>query len=365
MVKDFIIIGAGFFGATAAHLLAQNGHTVLLIDKRDHIAGNAYTYNIDNIEIHKYGPHIFHTSNEAIWNFVNNFGKFNNYKHRVIANNNGKYYPIPINMMTFNLIYGFVNRRQALSLKIPNKPSDTVEQWCINNIGNKMYEMLIRDYTRKQWRCDPAILPASIIKRLPLRYDFNSDYFNDRYQGIPIDGYTNLVTNMLDHKLIDLRLSTEMPADWRKYARYLIYSGPIDQLLSFEFGELPYLTLDFEHKRFDEDFQGCSIVNYTGREVDYTRIIEHKHFTDNISSKSWVTFERPVDWHTNSERYYPVILEENIALYKKYQNAIKNNRRIFVGGRLGSYRYLDMHQVIASAMSLVSKIIGTSTAVNN
>lgn len=359
MKKQFLIVGAGFFGATLARLLAERNFSVLIVDKRPHIGGNAYTREVDGIHVHEYGAHIFHTNNLAVWEFVSRFSAFNSYRHKVLARNGREYYPLPINLLTMNQIFGVTSpeeARQAINDDcIPQcNNSRTVESWCLSNIGVKLYELLVRDYTIKQWRRDPGELPESIIRRLPIRFDFNTDYFADTYQGIPVGGYTQLFQRMLDHPNIEVHVGTSMPKNWDKYANRLIYSGRPDTLLDYQFGELPYLTLDFEHTRHKVvDYQGAAVINHTGSGVKFTRTVEHKHFEQNAgNSASWVTSEFPTDWHREAEPYYPVVQEINQEIYRKYAQAISQDHRIILGGRLGSYQYHDMHQVVASAMKI-------------
>jgi UDP-galactopyranose mutase len=357
MKKDFLIVGAGFFGATIAHSLALKGFSVLVIDRRSHIGGNAYTEEVNGIDIHKYGAHIFHTNNRQVWEFVTQFGDFNNYRHRVIARNGDKVYPMPINLMTFHKMYGVSSpqeaRKKLEEVSGPFKNLErTVESWCLANIGPDLYTELVRDYTQKHWQRSPRDLPESIIRRLPVRFDFNSSYFNDVYQGIPCEGYTSLFKNMLDHENVEVRVATPMPKDWERHARHLIYSGRPDELLDFRYGELPYLSLDFKHLLLPcEDYQGTSVVNFTGADVEHTRTIEHKHFNDRGTKSTWVTREFPAAWHRDAEPYYPVVQKKNIDLYSRYRKAISGSN-ITLGGRLGSYQYFDMHQVVAQALSI-------------
>ena len=353
---DYLIIGAGFFGATFARLMTDAGKSCLVIDKRSHIGGNAYSQKVDGIDVHLYGPHIFHTNDDDIWNFVNKFSKFNNFVLSPKVYRDGKMYSLPFNMNTFYEMWGVTTPEQAKqvidSQKFKGEPSNLEEQ-ALSLVGKDIYETIIRDYTIKQWKKDPKDLPSFIIKRLPLRFTYDNNYFNDKYQGIPENGYDQLFTKMLDG------VSVRVDADyfkfkkiWDKIADKVVFTGKIDEYFDYEFGELQYRSLKFEHKEIDftDNFQGTAIINYPDKKYDYTRIIEHKHFTDAKSKNTIITYEYPMDYKKGDIPYYPINDETNQKIYQKYKNKAKKLPNFIFGGRLSEYRYYDMHQVIASAM---------------
>lgn len=358
MKYDFVIVGTGFFGTTFARLAAESGRKCLLIDKRNHIGGNCYTEKIEGINVHKYGPHIFHTNNFEIWNFINRFSKFNNYQHRIKVNYKDQIYSFPINLMTANQVWGvktpseFDEKINQIKLDVG---SNSLENWCLSNVGKDLYEIFIKGYTKKQWNKDPKNLPSFIIKRIPLRNTFDDRYYNDKYQGIPINGYSNLFENMLDHKNIEFKLNVDFFENKKEIlnsGHRMVYSGKIDEFYDYRFGELEYRSLKFENKILDGDYQGCSIVNYTHSDVKYTRSVEHKHFEFLSSDKTVVTWEYPDDYSIGKIPYYPINDNNNNLIYEKYKSIahIPGNPEIIFGGRLGRYQYMDMHQVIASAI---------------
>jgi UDP-galactopyranose mutase len=350
---DYLVVGAGLFGATFSRLMTDAGKTCLVIDKRNHIGGNVYTEDRDGIHIHKYGPHIFHTSNDEIWEFVNKYATFNNYIHRVKASYKGKFYTLPFNLKTFNEVANIKSIKQLKGMteqwnQDPNKESN-LEAWAISQVGKEVYQTLIKGYTEKQWDCDPKELPASIIKRLPIRYTFEDNYFNDTYQGIPEEGYTKLIRNMLDGipYLTDMPFSHEL----KNIAYNVVYSGPIDEYFNYELGKLEYRSLDFANELYEDIdyFQGCSQINYTEKFIPYTRIIEHKHFYPNLKTDhTIITREFPTKY---GEPYYPINDDKNNKLYNEYRKMAKEREPdVIFGGRLGNYKYYDMHQVIGQAM---------------
>jgi len=352
---DYLVVGAGLFGATFSRLMTDVGKRCIVIDKRKHIGGNVYTENIDGIDVHKYGPHIFHTSNDEIWDFVNKFTKFNSYVHRVKAFNNGNFYTLPFNLKTFNEIIKVTNPVELQSLidkwnETPNKDLN-LETWAKSQVGEEVYETLIKGYTEKQWGRDPKELPSSIIKRLPIRLSFEDNYFNDKYQGIPINGYTSMIRNLLDG--IPVSLNTPFSHEMTKQAKRIIYTGSIDEFFNYEMGKLEYRSLDFLEEKYEENFfQGCAQVNYTNATVPYTRIIEHKHFNPekikDVEGVTVVTREYSVK---TGDPYYPINDHVNNSLYKKYrEKATEQRPEIVFAGRLGNYQYYDMHQVIGQAM---------------
>ena len=360
---DYLIVGSGFYGSICAYELTKAGKKVLVIDNRDHIGGNCYTKNRDGINVHEYGPHIFHTSNEEVWNWINQFVKFNNYINTPVANYKGEIYSLPFNMWTFNKLWGVTTPEEAKkkieeqSLMLNGEPTNLEEQ-AISLVGLDVYEKLIKHYTAKQWRKDPEFLPKEIIKRLPVRFTYDNNYFNDRYQGIPIGGYTQIFEKLLEG--VDVMLNCDYFKDYLPEFDKMIYTGPIDKFFDYAFGELEYKTTKFNHIKIDtENYQGSAIMNYTDKDTEYTRTIEHKHFEkDNKTDSTWVTWEYPTEYDPQkTEPYYPVNDDENNKKYQKYKLAADGLENIHFGGRLAEYKYYDMHQVIESALNYIKKEI--------
>lgn len=354
---DFLLIGSGWYNATLAHILSQH-HRVLVIDRRPHIGGNCYTENQHNINIHKYGAHIFHTNNKRVWDFVNTFAEFNRYTNSPIANYNGEIYNLPFNMNTFHQLWGVTTPEQAREiiakqrLNIPNPQN--LEEQALSLVGADIYEKLIRHYTEKQWGRLCSELPAFIIKRLPLRFTYDNNYFNDRYQGIPIGGYTPIFEKLLKGSTV--LLGTTYNSQSHK-AKTVIYTGAIDEYFEYRFGALEYRSLRFETETFNcENYQGNAVVNYTSAGEPYTRIIEHKHFESGQSPKTVITREYPATWERGDEPYYPVNDDKNNALYAEYQELARSASNVIFGGRLGTYRYLDMDKVIEEALNLAEEL---------
>ncbi len=360
MKYDFLIVGSGLFGSVCARELTDLGYKCLVIDKRDHIGGNCYTKKIHNINTHVYGPHIFHTSNEKVWNYVNKFIKFNNYKHHAIANYKNELFSLPFNMFTFNKIWG-INTPQEAKSKIDSQKfvgiPQNFEEQAIQNVGQEIYEKLIKGYTKKQWLKDPKDLPSSIIRRLPVRFTFDNNYFFDTYQGIPKNGYTELFDKLLEN--IEVKLNCDFFVDrdfYERNADKIIYTGPIDRFFDYKHGFLEYRPLEFDHQILQtENYQGHSVINYTDEDVPYTRIIEHKHFENSESQFTVITKEFPTEWSIDKEPYYPINNEENNEIYNLYLEESKKNDNVFFGGRLAEYKYYDMHQVIESSLNLMKK----------
>jgi UDP-galactopyranose mutase len=358
---DFLIIGSGLFGSVCARELTNFGYKCLVIEKRNHIGGNCYTQKEEGINIHKYGAHIFHTSNEEVWNYINKYIKFNNYRHHVIANYRNELYSLPFNMFTFNKLFKLNTPLEVLnkieSQKFFGIPKNLEEQ-AIYLVGSEVYEKLIKGYTIKQWMIDPKELPAEIIKRLPVRFNFDNNYFYDKFQGIPENGYTEFFDKLLNN--IDVRLNVDYfnnRQELNEIAKKTIYSGPIDKFFNYKFGNLEYRPLKFIQETLDiSNYQGCSVVNYTDIDIPYTRIIEHKHFENSISEKTIITKEYPIEWKKDSEPYYPINNKSNQEIYSKYLEETKNLKNVYFGGRLAEYKYYDMHQVIESALKLIKKI---------
>ena len=362
MKYDFLIVGAGLFGAVCAHELNKKGKKVLVIDKRNHIGGNVYTEDNNGIQVHKYGAHIFHTNDKTIWDYVNSFIEFNRYTNSPLANYKGELYNLPFNMNTFYQLWKTKTPNEAKEVirvqrqEMEGKTPTNLEEQAISLVGRDIYEKLIKGYTEKQWGRDCKELPAFIINRLPVRFTYDNNYFSDRYQGIPIGGYTNLVEKMLTD--IEVQLSTNFLDD-REYfsnlAKQVIYTGPIDEYFDNCFGTLEYRSLKFEHEVINEDnYQGNAVVNFTERDIPYTRIIEHKHFDAVETNHTVITKEYSSEWKVGDEPYYPVNDEKNMTLFKKYRELAKKENVMF-GGRLAEYKYYDMHQVIKSALSMVKK----------
>lgn len=368
---DYLVVGAGLSGAVFANAAKQAGKSVLVIDRREHIAGNVYTEEVDGINVHKYGAHIFHTSRKDVWNYVNRFAEFNNYINSPIANYHGKMYNMPFNMNTFCKIWPDVVTPADARAKIAEQVAqenisnpENLEEQALSLVGRDIFETLVKGYTEKQWGRDCKDLPASIIKRLPCRFTFDNNYFNDRYQGIPVGGYTKMVERMLDG--IEVHCGVEyadLIANRPDVASRIIYCGPIDAYFNYELGHLEYRSLRFETEALDEsDHQGVAVVNYTAREVPYTRIIEHKHFEFGTQPTTIITREYPADWKPGDEPYYPINDARNEDLYKKYSELAEQEGDVVFAGRLGGYKYYDMDKAIAAAFDLVSAELGIDLA---
>lgn len=355
---DYVIVGSGIFGAVCARELTDSGKKCLVIDKRNHIGGNCYTENYNGINVHKYGPHIFHTNSDYVWNYVGKYCAFHKYSHRVKVIYKDNIYSFPINLMTLYQVWGVKSPHEAEEklkyIRKNIKNPKNMEEWAVSQIGEELYTIFIRDYTKKQWGKDPSELPAGILKRLPIRMNFNDDYFEDKYCGIPVGGYTGIFEKMLDG--IEVHLSTDYFSDKNTFARLgskIIYTGGLDEFFDYDLGKLEWRSLKFDHLHLNvKDFQGCSIVNYPEINIPYTRICEHKHFENGNQSHTVITKEYPDAWEVGKEKYYPVNDEKNNILSKKYKNRIDNSKYI-LGGRLADYMYYDMHQVFASALAAV------------
>lgn len=362
---DFLIVGSGLFGSTFAYKAKAAGKKCLVIDQRDHYGGNVFCENIEGINVHKYGAHIFHTSNKKVWDFVSKFVSFNNYRHSVLAKSNGNLYNLPFNMNTFYRLWGVTTPKDAQD-KIQEQRNlsniinpKNLEEQAIFLIGKDIYKILIKGYTEKQWGCKAIELPSFIIKRLPIRFTFDNNYFNDTYQGIPIGGYNKLVENLLDG--IEIRLNCnyfKQRNELYSLAKNIIFTGRADEYYDYKFGRLDYRSLRFETEIVDIDnFQGCSVVNYCDAKTPYTRIIEHKHFEFGIQPKTVITREYPMKWEDGFEIYYPINNNKNHSTFSKYRKLINNESNIFFGGRLAEYKYLNMDQVIENALKLAERII--------
>ena len=369
---DYLIVGAGLFGAVCARELTDLGKRCLVIEKRNHIAGNVYTEKIEGIHVHRYGAHIFHTNNREVWDYVQRFAEFNRFTNSPVANYRGELYSLPFNMYTFNRMWGVVTpeeaaakieeQRKAAGIKEPKN----LEEQAISLVGTDIYEKLIKGYTQKQWGRPCDQLPAFIIRRLPVRLTFDNNYFNALYQGIPVGGYTKMVGNMLDG--IEVRLGEDYLADregWNRTAEKVIYTGPIDAYFDYCLGNLEYRSVRFENEVLDKpNFQGNAAVNYTDAETPWTRIIEHKWFefgkdeNGNDLPKTVISREYSSEWKPGDEPYYPVNDEKNGTLYTEYRKLAEREEKMVFGGRLGEYKYYDMDQVIAAALGRVRALVG-------
>ena len=366
MKYDYLIVGAGLFGSIFAYEANKKGKKCLVIDKRSHIGGNIYTENIEGINVHKYGAHIFHTSNKEVWEYINQFAEFNRYTNSPVARYKNELYNMPFNMNTFNKLWGVVTPKEAKE-KIEQEKKNAgitepknLEEQAISLVGQTIYEKLVKGYTEKQWGKRATELPSFIIKRLPVRFIYDNNYFNDIYQGIPIGGYTKIIERMLDG--IDVKLNCdyfENKRELENIAEKIIFTGQIDKYYDYKFGELEYRSLKFETEILEEEnYQGNAVVNYTEYEIPYTRIIEHKHFEfDTITPKTVVTREYPDTWTKEKEPYYPINNDKNNELYEKYAKLAENDDKVIFGGRLGEYKYYDMDKVILEALKYAKTYI--------
>ena len=362
---DYLIVGAGLFGAVFAQQATQAGKSCLVIDRRDHIGGNLYTKEIEGVETHMYGAHIFHTSDQTVWEYVNRFTAFNRYTNSPIALYKGKAYNMPFNMNTFNSLWGVITPQQArekIAMQIADagiREPKNLEEQALSLVGRDIYETLVKGYTEKQWGRRATELPAFIIRRLPVRFTYDNNYFNDRFQGIPVEGYTKMIERMLEGA--EVRLNCDYfgaREELSALAKTTVFTGMIDQFYDYCFGMLEYRSLRFETEVLDmENYQGNAVVNYTEYEVPYTRIIEHKHFTFGTGGKTVITREYPAVWKPGDEPYYPMNDEKNNALYEKYKALAEQEKNVLFGGRLGKYKYYDMHHVVAQALELAQSVL--------
>ena len=363
MGYDYLIVGSGLFGACFAQQMAAAGKSVLVIEKRDHIGGNVYTKEVEGIQVHEYGAHIFHTNDKAVWEYVNRFAEFNRYTNSPVANYHGELYSLPFNMYTFNKMWGVITPREAEET-IARQRSEAgitepknLEEQAISLVGTDIYERLVKGYTEKQWGRPCTELPSFIIKRLPVRFTFDNNYFNAKYQGIPVGGYTAMVEKMLSG--IEVRLNVDYLADksrWDALAETVVYTGSIDSYFDYCYGHLSYRSVRFETEVLDmPNYQGNAVVNYTDRETPYTRIIEHKFFEFGTQPKTVISREYSSEWQPGVEPYYPVNDEKNNALYERYKALARKENGTIFGGRLGEYRYYDMDAALASALKLANR----------
>ena len=361
---DYLIVGAGLYGAVFAREMTDKGYSCLVIDKRAHIGGNVYTEEIEGINVHKYGAHIFHTSEKRVWDYVNRFAEFNRYTNSPVANFKGEIYNLPFNMNTFNKMWGVFTPDEAKAKIEEQKAAANIdnpknlEEQAISLVGTDIYEKLIKYYTEKQWGRPCSELPSFIIRRLPVRFIYDNNYFNDLYQGIAIGGYTKMVENMLDG--IEVRLNTnylDNKEEYKNIAKTVVYTGPIDEYFGYSKGHLQYRSVRFEPKTLDTDnFQGNAVVNYTDGDTPYTRIIEHKHFEFGGGDKTVISYEYSAEWKPGDEPYYPVNDQKNSELYEQYKLLAEKEDGVIFGGRLGEYKYYDMDKVILSALNKIETI---------
>lgn len=362
---DYILVGSGLYSGVFAWFAKQKGKKCLVLEKRDHIGGNVYCENTEGIHVHKYGAHIFHTSNKEVWQFVNSLAEFNRYTNSPVANYKGEMYNMPFNMNTFSKMWNISTPAEAKKIieeqkkEITGEPKNLEEQ-AISLVGREIYEKLVKGYTEKQWGRDCTALPAFIIKRLPVRYTYDNNYFNDLYQGIPIGGYNVIIDRLFEGCDIETGVDyLEKKEYYDGLGEKIVYTGTIDAYYKYQFGKLEYRSLRFESEILDEEnYQGVAVVNYTDRETPYTRIIEHKHFEFGTQPKTVITREYPVTWQEGMEPYYPVNDEKNQELYQKYAKLAEKEENVIFGGRLGEYKYYDMDKVIASAMERAKEIFG-------
>ncbi|MCI1477137.1 MAG: UDP-galactopyranose mutase [Clostridium beijerinckii] len=366
MKYDYLIVGAGLFGAIFAHEANKRGKKCLVIDKREHIGGNIYCEDVDGINVHKYGAHIFHTSNEEVWRYINQFAEFNNYINSPVAIYKDELYNMPFNMNTFNKLWGVITPEQAKA-KIQEQINElsigeptNLEEQALSLVGSDVYEKLVKGYTEKQWGRSAKELPAFIIRRLPLRFTYDNNYFNDKYQGIPVGGYTKIIEKMLEG--IEVRLGTDYFKEFKgnvEIADKIVFTGMIDEFFEYQLGILEYRSLRFEHERLEcDNHQGNAVVNYTEKEIPYTRIIEHKHFEFGKQPHTVITKEYPHNWEKGDEPYYPINNERNDELFDKYKELGENYPNVIFGGRLGNYKYYDMDKVIEAALQTVQQELG-------
>ena len=363
MKYDYLIVGAGLFGTVFAREAMDRGKTCLVLDRRDHIGGNIYTEEIEGIQVHRYGAHIFHTSDRRVWDYINRYAEFNNYINSPVAVYRDELYNLPFNMNTFSRMWNIRTPREAKEI-IEGQIADlhieepgNLEEQALSLVGRDVYEKLVKGYTEKQWGRDCKDLPAFIIRRLPLRFTYDNNYFNDRYQGIPIGGYTSIVRKLL--KGADVRTGVDYLKEREAYegaAGRIVFTGMIDEYFGYRLGPLEYRSVRFETEVLDcDNYQGNAVVNYTDREVPWTRIIEHKHFEFGTQEKTVISREYSSEWKVGDEPYYPVNDEKNSHLYEEYAALAAEEKNVIFGGRLGAYRYYDMDKVIASALELAKK----------
>lgn len=360
MKYDYVIVGGGLFGSIFAREMTDAGASCIVIEKRSHIGGNCYTRDVGGIAVHEYGPHIFHTNSDRIWKYMNRWCEFNRFSYRPKVKHNDSVYSFPINMMTLYQLWGVKTPLEAQRVleekKVQIENPSNLEEWILSQVGEEIYDKFIYGYTKKQWGRDPKLLPSSIIKRIPIRLTWNDDYFDDKYQGIPIGGYTQIFEKLLEGIPVETGVDYLKDRErWDSLGKKVVYTGGLDEFFDFSLGELEWRSLKFEHEELSiPDYQGNVAFNFSSADIPYTRIIEHKHFEFGKQDHTVITREYPQEWNRTKEKYYPVVDENNLELYNKYRQKI-DNRKYIVGGRLGDYKYYDMHQVVASSLEKVKK----------
>lgn len=361
MQYDYLVVGAGFFGSVFAREMTEAGRKVLIIDKNKHMAGHAHTENRSGIMVHLHGPHLFHTKSIKIWNYINRFGAFNHYQHKVKAIYKGKLFSLPFNMSTYNQMWGVLSpdeaQKKIAEQRLPIDKPANMEEYALSVMGPDLYHTLVYGYTKKQWRREPKELPAFLIRRLPMRFTYDDNYFDDAFQGVPEHGYTHLVENIIGG--IDLKLETDFfeIQNWRTLANKLVYSGTIDRFFDYRHGDLEYLSLKFSHEEREGNYYGIGQMNHTDEIVPFTRVIEHKHFCFQTHPKTIISYEYPVEWNRQQTPYYPVNNDRNQEVYKRYAEEAAKQPDIIFGGRLGGYKYFNMDQTIAAALHAADKEI--------
>ena len=365
MKYDYLIVGSGLFGSVFAYEAHKKNKKCIVIDKRNHIGGNVYCENKETINIHKYGAHIFHTNNEKVWRYINKFTEFNNFINTPVANYKGQIYNLPFNMNTFNKLWNVITPEEAKS-KIDEQRAfikgtpENLEEQAISLVGMDIYNKLIKEYTEKQWGKDCKHLPAFIIKRLPVRYTYNNNYFDALYQGIPIGGYNKIINALLKDIHVELNKNfNENKSYYKRMANKIIYTGSIDEFFNYKLGNLEYRSLRFETKKLNaKNYQGVAVMNFTSKDIPYTRIIEHKHFEFGNQDITYITKEYPENWKLGREAYYPINDDKNKNLYERYLKLAALEKNVIFGGRLGEYKYYDMDKTIESALNLSNKELG-------
>ncbi|MFV0264602.1 MAG: UDP-galactopyranose mutase [Kluyvera sp.] len=368
MKYDYVIVGSGLYGSVFAHELHKANKKVMVIERREHVGGNVYCENIADINVHKYGAHIFHTNDKDIWDYVNQFAEFNRYTNTPMALSKGRIYNLPFNMHTFNQLWGVITPQDAKeiiakqSAEFSSIDPKNLEEQAISLVGRDIFNTLIKEYTEKQWGRKCTELPSFIIRRLPVRFTYDNNYFNDRYQGIPVGGYNKIISGLLEGIKVETSVDYFDERDyWNSVANKVIYTGPIDKYFDYRYGALDYRSLKFETELLDiENYQGNAVVNYIDKEYEFTRIIEHKFFEFGTQKQTVITREYPKEFESGDEYYYPVNDEKNMQIYKKYYSLTMENEKVIFGGRLAEYKYYDMHQVIRSALSAFRKEVVTS-----
>lgn len=365
---DYLIVGSGLFGSVFARQMSDSGKKCLVIESRNHIGGNVYTERIDEIDVHVYGPHIFHTENEEIWNYVNKFTSFNGFVNRPKVSIGDKIFSFPINLLTLHQLWGVKNpteaRKKLDEVKVKIENPKNLEEHVLSQVGEEIYHLFIKGYTTKQWQVDPKDLPADIIKRLPIRLTFDDNYYFDKFQGVPTQGYAKMIENMLSG--IEVKTGIDYFVDknyWDSIASKVVFTGKIDQFYDYRFGDLQYRSLRFETEKMNGDFQGNAVVNYTDSSVPFTRIIEHKHFDADClrraGDRTIITREYPKSYSRGDIPYYPINNERNNSTFSKYDDLAKSEKKFLFGGRLAEYRYYDMHQIVGSALVKAKKEISS------